>query len=149
MKIMSCAAHAPCIALLICLAASLTYAQEHTLEVNPSEDQVKQLERRWLAADGKGDAAALSRIISDGFIGSSFDGRLLTKADIIPDGNGPGGFAGATPGETNVRIFGDTGVLIGVINTAGSPAKPIRVTLVCQKSPQGWLIIAAQLTQTH
>jgi len=49
---------------------------------------------------------------------------------------------------TNVRVFGDTGVLMGVINTGGGPQpKQIRETLVCQKRPQGWQIVAAQLTQ--
>jgi hypothetical protein len=91
----------------------------------------------------------LRQIISDNFIGSSFDGGLLSKRDIIPEGpSGPGGFAGATPGETNVRIFGDTAVLMGVINTAAGPqAQPIHVTLVCQRNRQGWHMIAAQLTR--
>ena len=102
-----------------------------------------QLERDWLTADGKGDAASLRRIIADDFIGSSFDGGLLSKEDIIPQ-SGPGGFAGATPGKTNVRVFGDTAVLFGVITTSDS--KEIRATLVCQKRPQGWQIIAARLT---
>jgi hypothetical protein len=41
------------------------------------EDQVAQLERDWLAAGAKGDGASLRRIVSDDFIGSSFDGGLL------------------------------------------------------------------------
>jgi ketosteroid isomerase-like protein len=72
----------------------------------------------------------------------------LRKGDIIPDNDGPGGFAGATAGETNVRVFGDTGVLMGVINTAGGPqSKQIRVVLVCQKRPEGWQMIAVQMTR--
>jgi hypothetical protein len=50
-------------------------------------------------------------------------------------------------GDTNVRVFGDTAVLMGVINTAGTPPKQIHVTLVVQRRPQGWQIIAAQLTR--
>jgi len=126
---------------------SLVLAQAAPSNSKP-EDQVAQLERDWLAADAKGDAARLRQIIADDFIGSSFNGSLLNKDDIIPEGTGPGGFAGATTGETNVRVFGDTGVLMGVINTAGKPeAKQVHVTLVCQKRSQGWQIIAAQLTQ--
>jgi hypothetical protein len=37
--------------------------------------------------------------------------------------------------------------LMGVINTAGGPVKQIHVTLVVQKRPQGWQMIAAQLTR--
>ena len=134
--------------LIIVCAGELSFAQAPAATSNSKpEDQVTQLERDWLAADAKGDTASLRRIISDDFIGSSFDGGLLSKQDIIPERTGPGGFAGATPGETNVRVFGDTAVLMGVINTAAGPQpKAIHVTLVCQKKPQGWQMIAAQLT---
>ncbi len=133
------------VVLFIWVSAILSVAQpQATASTSKPEDQVAQLERDWLTADGKGDATSLRRIIADDFIGSSFDGGLLSKEDIIPQGGGPGGFAGAIPSETNVRVFGDTAVLIGVINTSGS--KEIRATLVCQKRPQGWQIIAARLT---
>jgi ketosteroid isomerase-like protein len=135
------------VVLIICFGATVSFAQEQAVGSNNKlEDQVKQVEHDWLAADAKGDAASLRRIISDDFIGSSFDGGLLNKEDIIPQGTGPGGFTGATPGETYVRVFGNIGVLMGVINTAEPQAKQIRVTLVCQKRPQGWQMIAAQLT---
>ena len=134
--------------LVIGLAAALSFAQAQAAGSNPkAEDQLRQLERDWLAADAKGDTGALRRLISDDFIGSSFDGGVLSKEDIIPGDSRPGGFAGATLGETNVRVFGDTGVLMGVINTAaGAQSRLIHVTLVCQKRPQGWQIIAAQLS---
>lgn len=132
------------VALIIFVCTTLSIAQQPAAGSNRKpEDQVTQLERDWLTADGKGDVAWLRRIISDNFIGSTFNGGLLSKEDIIPQGTGPGGFAGATPGNTNVRISGDTGVLMGVINTGGGQ---VRVTLVCQKRPEGWQIIAAQLT---
>ncbi|HEX7289178.1 MAG TPA: nuclear transport factor 2 family protein [Candidatus Angelobacter sp.] len=140
--------------LVVCMALALGFSQKPTAGPNsrPSkpEDQVAQVERDWLAADAKGDAASLRRIISDDFIGSSFDGKLLGKEDIIPEDSGPGGFAGATPGETNVRVFGDTGVLFGTIKTGSGPqAREIRVTLVCQKKAQDWQIIAAQMTKAN
>ena len=108
------------------------------------EDRVLQLERDWLEADAKADTASLSKIISDDFMGASPDGMLLAKSDIIPRGAGPGAFAGATPTDTNVRLYGDTAVLMGFIKTADSSL--IRVTLVCQKRSNAWQIIAAQLS---
>lgn len=133
--------------LLILVSATFSLAQQSAATSSGTpEDQVTQLERDWLTADAKGDDASLRRIIADDFIGSSFDGKLLSKQDVIPQG-GPGGFAGATPSDTTVRVFGDTGVLMGVIKTAGDPQpKQIRVTLVCQKRSQGWQLIAAHLT---
>ena len=109
-----------------------------------SEDRVLQLERDWLEADAKADTASLSKIIADDFMGASPDGMLLAKADIIPRGASPGAFAGATPTDTNVRLYGDTAVLMGFIKTADSSS--IRVTLVCQKRSNAWQIIAAQLS---
>jgi ketosteroid isomerase-like protein len=133
--------------LIVGLAAMISPAQAQTAATSgAAEEQVKQLERDWLAADGKGDMASLRRIIADDFIGSSFDGQLLSKHDIVPERTGPGGFAGATPGDTSVRVFGDTAVLMGVIDTAGGPGK-VHVTLVFQKKPEGWRMIAAELTR--
>jgi ketosteroid isomerase-like protein len=140
-----------CAVLLVVVGAILTPAQEPAAQSKlKPEDQVTQLEHDWLSADGKGDTAALRRIIADDFIGSSFTGSLLSKVDIVPDTDDvPGGFAGATAGDTTVRLFGDTAVLMGVINMPGMPAKQIRVVLVCQKKPQGWQMIAAQLTRAQ
>jgi hypothetical protein len=84
--------------LFIWVSAILSGAQPQAIpSTTKPEDQVTQLERDWLTADGKGDAVSLRRIIADDFIGSSFDGGLLSKEDIIPQGGGPGGFAGANP----------------------------------------------------
>ena len=97
---------------LVLFAAMLSgLAQAQTVSNLKPEDQVAQLERDWLAADAKGDAARLGRIVADDFVGSSFSGELLNKQDIIPQDGAPGGFAGATPSDTNVRIFGDTAVV--------------------------------------
>jgi hypothetical protein len=87
--------------------------------------------------------ARLSSLVADDFMGGSPDGMLLSKADIIPRGAGHGAFAGATPTDTSVRVFGDTAVLMGSIKTAESGL--IRVTLVYQKRADTWQMIAAQL----
>lgn len=135
----------------IFLFSTLGFAQQQSsAPANRPEDQVKQVEADWLAADSTGDTGSLRRIIADDFIGSSFDGSILSKHDVIPENSRPGGFAGAAAGETNVRIFGETGVLMGVISTpaaGGQGPKHTRVTLVCQKREQGWQIIAAQLSR--
>jgi ketosteroid isomerase-like protein len=140
-----------CLAVIVLATVLCGFAQaqaaSNTKPTNKDEDQVAQLERDWLAADAKGDTAGLGKIVADDFIGSSFDGQVLSKQDIIPQGGAPGGFAGATPSETSVRIFGDTAVLMGFINTAGAQPKQIRVTLVCQKRSQGWQMIAAHLAR--
>ncbi|MGB2628155.1 MAG: nuclear transport factor 2 family protein [Candidatus Acidiferrum sp.] len=134
--------------LTICVGAAMGAAQNSSVKSkNTPEEQVKQVELDWLSADAKGDAASLQRIIADEFIGTNLNGGLLFKADIIPQNAGPGGFAGATPGQTNVRVFGDTAVLMGIVNTGGTHSDQIRVTLVFQKRQQEWQIIAAHLAR--
>jgi ketosteroid isomerase-like protein len=123
-------------------------AQVQTAAGRKAEDQIAQLERDWLAADAKGDAESLRQLIADDFIGSSFNGSLLSKADIIPEGGHPGGFTGATTGETQVRVFGDTAVLMGTITSANA-SQHMRVTLVCQKRGTGWQMIAARMDRAQ
>jgi hypothetical protein len=137
-----------CLSLLISMLSYSFFAPAQTQSnASKPEEQVMQLERDWLAADAKGDRAWLGRIVADDFVGSTFDGGVLSKQDIIPQGGGPGGFAGASPSENTVRIFGDTAVLMGFIKTEDrAQTQQTHVTLVCQKRGQIWQIIAAQLT---
>jgi hypothetical protein len=66
--------------LFIWVSVTLSVAQQQaTASTSKPEDQVTQLERDWLTADGKGNAASLRRIIADDFIGSSFDSGLLSR----------------------------------------------------------------------
>jgi Domain of unknown function (DUF4440) len=129
--------------LMVFASVSVTPSKQAIPAAARPEDQILQLERDWLASDGKGDVASLRRLVADDFMGGSPAGTLLTKEDIIPRGVS-GAFAGAVPTDTSVRIFGDTAVLMGFIKTAGS-GEMVRVTLVCQKRAETWQMIAAQL----
>ena len=90
---------------------TFSFAQQQSAASNAKpEDQIKQLERDWLAADAKGDAASLRRIIADDFIGNAPGGQLLNKDDIIPEGGGLGVLPGqhrATPmcGSLATQVF--------------------------------------------
>ena len=137
---------------LILLASALcgfaqAQATSNSKSSNTDEDQVAQLERDWLAADTKADIDWFEKTLADDFVGAAFDGPLLNKRDITPPAGRPGGFTGATPSDTSVRIFGDTAVLMGFIKVADPQTKQIRVTLVCQKRGQGWQMIAAHLAR--
>ena len=134
--------------IILVLGTVLGHAQVQTAAGAKAEDQIAQLERDWLAADAKGDAASLRQLIADDFIGSSFNGSLLTKQDIIPEAGHPGGFTGASTGETQVRVFGDTAVLMGTIDSANA-SQHTRVTLVCQKRGPAWQMIAARMDRAQ
>ena len=128
----------------ICVAVSA----QTNVGVTP-EDQVAQLERDWLTADASGDSAAFDRIVANDFIGSAFNGTMLTKQDIMPQSSRPGGLAGATPSDTSVRVFGSTAVLIGFLIKGDHVATSTRtrVTLVCQKRARGWQIVAGEMAR--
>ena len=128
----------------ICVAVSA----QTNVGVTP-EDQVAQLERDWLTADASGDSAAFDRIVANDFIGSAFNGTMLTKQDVMPQSGRPGGLAGATPSDTSVRVFGSTAVLIGFLIKGDHVATstPTRVTLVCQKRARGWQIVAGEMAR--
>lgn len=136
------------LAIVVFTVSSYFAASAQTTASATPEDQVAQLERDWLAADAKGDTALFDRIVADDFIGSAFNGSMLTKQDITPQGGTPGGLSGATPAGTSVRVFGDTAVLIGFL-IKGDAANPTRtrVTLVCQKRPRGWQIVAGEMAR--
>lgn len=137
-----------CLTIIVFAVSSHIAVSAQTAARTTPEDQVAQLERDWLSADAKGDSAAFDRIVANDFLGSAFNGNLLTKQDIMPQGGSPGGLAGSTPSDTSVRVFGDTAVLIGFL-LKGDMANPTRtrVTLVCQKRAQGWQIVAAEMAR--
>lgn len=137
-----------CLTLIVFTVSSYIALSAQTTASMTPEDQVAQLERDWLAADRKGDSAALDRMVANDFLGSAFNGNMLTKQDIMPQGGTPGGLAGVTPSDTSVRVFGNTAVLIGFLikGNEASPART-RVTLVCQKRAQGWQIVAAEMAR--
>lgn len=134
--------------IVVCIMPSYAALSAQTAPSATPEGQVAQLERDWLAADAKGDTSAFDRIVADDFIGSAFNGRMLTKQDITPQGGNPGGLAGTAPADTSVRVFGDTAVLIGfLIKGDRTSAARTRVTLVCQKRAQGWQIVAGEMAK--
>ena len=135
------------LALALIAFAGLPFAlpsKQATTSIVQPEDQILQLERDWLAASGKGDVVLLRRIVADDFMGESTDGRLLSKEDVIPREPGASAFEGALPTETNVRVFGNTAVLMSYLKMIDS-GELVRITHVYQKRAQNWQMIAAQL----
>jgi hypothetical protein len=98
-----------CLAVIIFTAALCGSAQAQVTSTSKTtdkdEDQIAQLERDWLAADARGDAASLGKIVADDFIGSTFNGHLLSKQDIIPQGGGPSGFAGDSVRKQRAHLW--------------------------------------------
>jgi ketosteroid isomerase-like protein len=87
----------------------------------PAELEVRRLEREWLDAYEKFDAAAMDRIVADDFTITFPDGRVQTKSQIMgglkrPRPEGTPAFKFHTEGVES-RAYGDTVILTGRVVT--------------------------------
>jgi uncharacterized protein (TIGR02246 family) len=92
-----------------------TMAQDRSAQGSSAvELAIIQLEKDWVQAALKKDAAAMERIIADDWVGVAFNGTTLTKAEVLNDLK-----SGTTASETielgplKVRVFGDTAIVNG------------------------------------
>jgi ketosteroid isomerase-like protein len=114
-----------------------------------TEDDFRKLEQNWLDAAAVPDLPALRRMFADDFMGTSFGGGVLSKSDVVPpEGSSPNHMPKSTLGDSTVRIFGDTAVLMGSVEMQ-VPQKPeeIRMTTVFQKRAEGWQVIAVHMSK--
>jgi ketosteroid isomerase-like protein len=129
----------------------LAFANSHASNspANMTEDDFRKLEQSWLDAAAAPDLPALRKLFADDFIGTSFGGGVLSKDDVVP----PGGMSSnhmpkSTLGDSTVRIFGDTAVLMGSVEMhAGEMNEEIRMTTVYQKRAEGWQVIAVHMSK--
>ena len=75
------------------------------------EQAITKLERDWAAASVKADMAATDRIVADDWIGTSWDGQIQPKAQIV-DELKTGTYKPSSMNVDNikVRVFGDVAV---------------------------------------
>jgi ketosteroid isomerase-like protein len=72
-----------------------------------------QMEREWVEAAQKKDAATLDRILADDWVGQGPTG-IATKAEALADlKSGDNTLESITLGDMKVRVFGDTAVVTG------------------------------------
>jgi len=109
-----------------------------------------QFEERWLAALAQRDHATLDTILADGFVQTTWDGKLRCKSDVLAKVGEP-----APPGTTQHLVdvtaqrYGDTLVVRG-INVVRSPNGEhdarLRFTDVLVLQAGVWRAVAAQET---
>ena len=76
------------------------------------EQALMQMERDWVDATVKHDAAAFGRIVADDWSANSWDGQTFDKAKAIADFPS-GTTASITLDPMKVRIFGDVAIVTG------------------------------------
>ena len=80
---------------------------------------------------------------------TAFGGNVVNKEDVIPaDGGGERIWAKASLKDATVRVFGDTGVVMGrvVVDDPNQPGA-FRFTMVFMKRAASWQVVAAHLSR--
>jgi hypothetical protein len=142
-----------CLALLS-LAAGLcllALGRASVVGTQPTSEDFRRLEQRWLDAASLPDFPVLQKMFADNFMGTSFSGGVLSKSDVIPaDGISANHMPKSVLKDSTVRIFGDTAVLMGTVEME-VPQKPelIRMTTVFQQHGDNWQVIAVHMSKSE
>lgn len=106
--------------------------------------QLPKLEGDWFKALADKNAAALERLLSPDFVGTSADGVVLTKADTLAKvKSGELRFESISGADAKVRAYGTTAVITGQSAWDG---KEYRHTELWVRRPTGWQLAAWQAT---
>jgi ketosteroid isomerase-like protein len=78
------------------------------------EAALRAIEEKWDAANMKGDAAALDAIFADGFISTSPEGKVRTKAELLAQlKSGDIKYQSAKADDLKIVVHGGTAVVNG------------------------------------
>jgi len=81
---------------------------------------VKEMENKWLAALQSHDAATVDSLVADNYIGVTSTGRFANKAALIADmKRDKNKYDSATNTRMDVRVHGDTAVVVGTTQQVG------------------------------
>lgn len=120
-----------------------------------AEQALLKLQREWLDAYQKHDAAALERIEADNFTLTEADGKVTTKAEdvaSIRNAKPPQPDDSFDVEDAKVRLYGDTAVLIGRVilkyrNKGQMVVERYRYTDTYLRRRGRWQVVASQLTR--
>jgi ketosteroid isomerase-like protein len=104
------------VTLLVCAGSLAGHAQEDSDA--DTKSKIVAMEHVWAEAYRAKDPRALARILDDGFVCVSSDGRLYTKADILADVEAAEAMQ-LLMDSMAVRLHGDTAVITGIFRTNG------------------------------
>ena len=88
------------------------------------EELLDQLERRWVSALQHKDATALAEIWDQDFVFTDPDGKLMSREQCLTElAAGTLAIEDAQVRRLKVQVFGDTGVVLGIIALRGRAGK--------------------------
>lgn len=127
--------------------ATTSFAPSQTKR-NNVEQMIVQVERDWVDAYVKRDAATLDRILATDFMDIDPEGKTQNKTEYIGLAKNPvGTFESITIEDTKVRVYGNTAVSTGRYMIKGSDREQgewFRYTAVYVKQQGRWRAVAFQ-----
>lgn len=115
-------------------------------------DEAAKLNRQWMQAYVEHDTAFLERYLSDDYVSTFPDGRVLDKrGEIASLKSGGVAITDMRPREMNVRIYGEVAVITGQSTIRATvdgqeTSGEFRFTDVWVKQ-NGWQAVASQVTR--
>jgi ketosteroid isomerase-like protein len=104
------------VALLVCAASWAGHAQEDSDA--DTKSKIIAMEHVWAEAYRDKDPRALARILDDGFVCVSSDGKLYSKDEILADVKASDSLQ-LLMDSMVVRLHGDAAIITGIFRTTG------------------------------
>lgn len=147
------------VACALAAAAPCAHAQTRRAAARPKvspEQSVRQFEREFIEARRqarRGNAVPLQRLLTNDFIATSMNGRVVNKAQYVRSSSNPNiRFTSFNVDETDVRVYGDSAVVTGRVRITsraegGDQTFQFRYTNMYVAAGGGrWQIAASHLT---
>ena len=121
-----------------------TAADEHAQD----REQILQIEREWNHVYLVNDPAPLGHIIADDYLGTTPDGRRVTKKDLIAEVTGPSDLASTHINENDItiRYYGATAIVNGSeswVQKDGKTGRYIWTDVFVKRNDQ-WAVVSSQ-----
>jgi ketosteroid isomerase-like protein len=135
----------------ILLATAWMTPAQKTQAPTPPEQDVRKLERSWLDAYEKKDAAAMTAIVADDFTITFPDGSVQTKQQVVDSVKGNASSMKFRTENVQSRAYGDTVVLIGLVVSEWKQGEQVmsdrsRYTDTYVKRNGKWQVVASHLS---
>ena len=136
--------------LLVCAGTLAGHAQANSDA--DTQSKIIAMERVWAEAFRTKDPSALARILDDGFVCVSSDGRMFNKAEILADVKTSDSLQ-LSMDSMVVRLHGGTAIITGIFRTTGlEHGKPFarreRFVDTWLYRKQQWVSISSLVTRT-
>lgn len=144
------------IVLMVLVIVAPVSAQKKAANGNSvTEQTLKDIENKWVAALAKGDAATVDSILADEYVETDELGNVTDKqADISALKSGDLKFDSVKNDELHVHLYGNAAVVTGVGSQSGTfKGKPlpnkVRFTDTFVKQKGAWKAVASHLSAVN